>query len=85
MEHVEFRVNLRGPPRKAKYSWMTDSEIVPWGKGEIKSREGSEIEYETVIFQVIGELVKSLTMCLLKNEPATSLEEAWLTKLLWEA
>jgi hypothetical protein len=30
MEHVKFRVNLRGPPRKAKYSWMTDSEIVPW-------------------------------------------------------
>ena len=26
MEHVEFRVNLRGPPRKAKYSLMTDSE-----------------------------------------------------------
>jgi hypothetical protein len=21
MEHVKFRVNLRGPPRKAKYSW----------------------------------------------------------------
>ena len=34
MEHVKFRVNLRGPPRKAKYYWMTDSEIVPWGKGE---------------------------------------------------
>ena len=26
MEHVKFRVNLRGPPRKAKYSWMSDSE-----------------------------------------------------------
>jgi hypothetical protein len=34
MEHVEFRVNLRGPPRKAKYSWMSDSEQVPRGKGE---------------------------------------------------
>ena len=34
MEHVKFRVNQRGPPRKAKYSWMTDSETVPWGKGE---------------------------------------------------
>ncbi len=29
MGHVESRVNLRGPPRKAKYSWMTDSELVP--------------------------------------------------------
>jgi hypothetical protein len=26
MGHVEPRVNLRGPPRKAKYSWMSDSE-----------------------------------------------------------
>lgn len=34
MGHVESRVNLRGPPRKAKYSWMSDSEIVPRGKGE---------------------------------------------------
>ena len=34
MRHVESRVNLQGPPCKAKYSWMTDSEQVPWGKGE---------------------------------------------------
>jgi hypothetical protein len=34
MEHVEFRVNQRGPPRKAKYSWVTDSEIVLRRKGE---------------------------------------------------
>ena len=34
MEHVKFRVNLRGPPRKAKYSWLSNSEIVPRGKGE---------------------------------------------------
>ena len=26
--------NQRGPSRKAKYSLMTDSEQVPWGKGE---------------------------------------------------
>ncbi len=40
MEHVEFRVNLRGPPRKAKYSWMSDSEIVPRGKGEKNPERG---------------------------------------------
>ncbi len=34
MEHEELRANLRGPPRKAKYSWMSDSELVPRGKGE---------------------------------------------------
>jgi hypothetical protein len=27
--HVESRVNLRGPSRKAKYSLATDSEPVP--------------------------------------------------------
>ena len=34
MGHVKSRVNLRGPPRKAKYSYVTDSERVPRGKGE---------------------------------------------------
>jgi hypothetical protein len=28
-EHVEFRVNLGGPPPKAKHSLATDSEPVP--------------------------------------------------------
>ncbi|MBA0710427.1 hypothetical protein Golax_009720 [Gossypium laxum] len=29
MRHVESRVNQQGPACKAKYSWVTDSEIVP--------------------------------------------------------
>lgn len=29
MGHVESRVNQQGPPCKAKYSWVTDSEGVP--------------------------------------------------------
>lgn len=30
MGHVESRVNQQGPPPcKAKYSWVTDSEVVP--------------------------------------------------------
>ena len=29
MGHVKSRVNQRGPPRKATYSWVTDSEKVP--------------------------------------------------------
>lgn len=33
-EHVEFRRNPGGPSPKAKYSLVTDSEPVPWGKGE---------------------------------------------------
>ena len=70
MGHVKSRVNLRGPPRKAKYSWVTDSEVVPRGKGEKEPLEGSEIEHETVNWQAVGGLL-SLTAFLLKNEPAT--------------
>ena len=40
MGHVESRVNQRGPPRKAKYSWMTDSEIVLRRNGEKNPRWG---------------------------------------------
>ena len=32
MGHVKSRVNRRGPPRKAKYSWVTDSEKYREGK-----------------------------------------------------
>jgi len=32
--HVKPGVNLRRPRRKAKYYVSTDSELVPWGKGE---------------------------------------------------
>ena len=32
--HVKPGVNLRGPPRKAKYYWTTDSVIVARAKGE---------------------------------------------------
>ena len=57
MEHVKFRVNQRGPPRKAKYSWMTDSETVPWGKGEKNAEKASEIVPETVCLQAVGVLI----------------------------
>ena len=40
MGHVKSRVNPRGPPRKAKYYWVTDSEIVPSGKGEKYPEKG---------------------------------------------
>ncbi len=29
MGHVESCVNQQGPPYKAKYSWVTDNEVVP--------------------------------------------------------
>ncbi|CAN6445167.1 unnamed protein product [Victoria cruziana] len=30
MGHIESHVNQQGPPCKAKYSWVTDSEAVAW-------------------------------------------------------
>ena len=33
--HVKFRLNLPGPPGKAKYSYMTDSE--EYREGKVKS------------------------------------------------
>jgi hypothetical protein len=54
MEHVKFHVNQRGPPRKAKYVCMSDSEQVPRGKGEKNPVEGSEKEHETVSLQAVG-------------------------------
>ena len=39
---MEFRVNLRGPPRKAKYSSMTDSETVLRRKDEKEPLARSE-------------------------------------------
>jgi hypothetical protein len=49
--HVKLRVNLRGPPRKAKYSSATDSELVPRGKGEKHRCERSEIVPEIMCLQ----------------------------------
>ena len=70
MEHVKFRVNQRGPPRKAKYSWMTDSE--QYREGKVKRTPGGEWkEHETINLQPVGGRLKRLTACLLKNEPAT--------------
>ena len=60
MGHVKSRVNQRGPPRKAKYFWMTDSETVPRGKGEKEPLEGSEIEHETVSCQAVGDVKKNV-------------------------
>ena len=54
--HVISCLNMGGPSSKAKYSWLTDSEPVPWGKGEKNPCEGSEIEPETVYVQAVGAL-----------------------------
>ena len=53
-EHEKLCLNMGGPSSKAKYYWLTDSEPVPWGKGEKNPGEGSEIEPETVCVQAVG-------------------------------
>ena len=52
--HVKSCLNMGGPPSKPKYSLMTDSELVPWGKGEKYPNEGSEIVPETECLQAVG-------------------------------
>ena len=47
-------VNPPAPSGKAKYSWETDSEPVPWGKGEKYSEQESETEPETMRLQAVG-------------------------------
>ena len=65
--HVKRWLNMGGPSSKAKYSQMTDSELVPWGKGEKNPCEGSEIDPETVYVQAVGaDLVRWLrTFCIM--------------------
>ena len=58
--HVKSWLNIGGPSSKAKYSLLTDSELVPWGKGEKNPDEGSEIETETKCLQAVGAKVGDL-------------------------
>ena len=50
---MKFCLNLPRPLGKAKYSHVTDSELVPWGKGEKYSEQESEIEPETECLQAV--------------------------------
>ena len=47
---------MGGPPSKPKYSCVTDSELVPWGKGEKNLDKRSEIDPETKHLQAVGAL-----------------------------
>ena len=51
---MKFRLNLPEPSGKAKYYWETDSELVPWGKGEKYPEKGGEIVPETLRLQAVG-------------------------------
>ena len=67
---MKLRVNLRGPPRKAKYQLTTDSEQVPRGKGEKNRCERSEIVPEIMRLQGVR-APQGVMACLLLNESAS--------------
>ena len=52
--HVEPRLNLRGPSRKAKYSLMTDSELSRVTERWEEPLLGEDTEPETVCLQAVG-------------------------------
>ena len=52
--HVKSCLKLPGPSGKAKYFWETDSELVPWGKGEKNLEQRSEIVPEIMRLQTVG-------------------------------
>ena len=54
--HVEPRLNLRGPSRKAKYSLMTDSELSRVTERWEEPLRGEDTEPETVCLQAVGAL-----------------------------
>ena len=43
--------NQGGPPSKAKYSLVTDSELVPRGKGEKHPSKGSEKSLKPKVYK----------------------------------
>ena len=51
--HVKSCLNMGGPSSKPKYSLTTDSEQVPWGKGEKNPDKGSEIDTEIECLQAV--------------------------------
>ena len=54
--HVEPRLNLRGPSRKAKYSLMTDSEHSRATERWEEPLLGEDTEPETMCLQAVGAL-----------------------------
>ena len=73
--HVEPRLNLRGPSRKAKYSLTTDSELSRVTERWEEPLRGEDTEPETVCLQAVGALWRiysqCVTACLLHNDPAS--------------
>jgi len=54
---VKSCLKIGRPLPKPKYSLATDSELVPWGKGEKNPDNGSEIDPETERLQSVGAFI----------------------------
>ena len=67
---VKSPLNLAAPSAKAKYSWETDSELVPWGKGEKNRKKRSEKTLKPYAYKR-SEALCVLTACLLHNDPTS--------------
>lgn len=65
------RSNPGGPPSKAKYSLMTDSELVPRGKGEKNPGRGVKENLKWCAYKLWESRVSGMTACLLHNESAS--------------
>ena len=71
MELVKLRVNLRGPPRKAKYYLTTDSVPVGRLKDEKHPDKGSQKILKPHAYKRSEPAFGPVTACLLHNEPAS--------------
>ena len=70
-ELVKLRVNMRGPPRKAKYSSTTDSEPVRRLNDEKHPDKGSEKYLKPCAYKLWEFRLAGMTACLLHNEPTS--------------
>ena len=68
--HVKSCLNMGGPPSKPKYYSVTDSEQVPWGKGEKNPDEGSETDLKLNAYKQLEQLYV-VTAYLLYNGSAS--------------
>ncbi|EYU44057.1 hypothetical protein MIMGU_mgv1a024475mg, partial [Erythranthe guttata] len=81
MGHVESRVNQQGPPCKAKYSWVTDSEVVPsQAVGGARALSELQTEFEKVKSLMIPSSMIELRK-LLDRYPTSAPNSFWLNNL----
>jgi hypothetical protein len=71
VELVKLCVNMRGPPRKAKYSSTTDSEPVRRLNDEKHPDKGSEKYLKPYAYKLSEPVLGWVTACLLHNDLAS--------------